>query len=84
MEYKLKTPIVLGEETIEVLKLEEPNTNKLETFGVSFAPDVIGSVKQMKAIVCSCSTNVNEGHVGVMKLRDLMGAWEKCQTSFFG
>ncbi len=84
MEYKLKTPIVLGEETVDVLKLEEPSTNRLEMFDVSFAPDVVGSIKQMKALVCACATNVNEAHVGEMKGRDLTTVWEKCQTGFFG
>jgi hypothetical protein len=82
IEYKLKTPIVLGEETIEVLQLEEPTIGKLTRFNVDLSESALSTVKGMAKLILSCSTNVTDAHVNLMKLSDLTGAIGEC-TDFF-
>ncbi len=81
-EYKLKTPIVLGDDTIDVLKLEEADANKLETFNISFSPEELFSAKGMKAMVACCATNITEAHAGKIKGKDLTAANEVCMGFF--
>lgn len=83
VEYTLKSPIVLGKDTVEVLKLEEPTVAKLESANVNLSEDALSKVKGMSALVYACSTNVTTAHIGKMKLSDLVGAVEAC-TGFFG
>ena len=82
IEYKLKSPIVLGEETIEVLKLEEPTIGKLTRFNVDLSESALSTVKGMAKLILACSTNVTDKHVNLMKLSDLTGAIGEC-TDFF-
>ena len=81
-EYKLKTPIILGEETVEVLKLEEPNIEKLNRFKVNLSEDVLTTANGMTRLLLACSTNVTEAHVKKIMLSDLTGAIGAC-TDFF-
>lgn len=83
VEYKLKSPIVLGEDTVEVLKLEEPNGKKLDMYDVSFDEASLYSVGGLMKIINACSTNTTEAHVGEMKGRDIREAGEVCLTNFF-
>jgi hypothetical protein len=82
-EYKLKHPIELGEESIETLKLEEPNIDKLELYNVDLSPEVLTTAGGMKRLLTACCTNVSEAHVGKMMASDLAGSIEVCQD-FFG
>jgi hypothetical protein len=81
-EYKLKSPIILGEETVEVLLLEEPTVAKLQRFNVSLSEEVLTSVVGMTRLLLSCCSNCGEAHIKKMKLSDLTGAIAAC-TSFF-
>ena len=82
-EYKLKTPIILGEETVEVLKLEEPDQNRLEAYDVGFGPEDLTKTAGLKKVLCACAVNVNEAHVSKMKGGDFKKAAEKCVIDFF-
>jgi hypothetical protein len=81
-EYKLKTPIILGEETVEVLKLEEPTIEKLKKFNVDLSQEALELSEGMFRIICACVTNVSEAHVNKMKMRDMVRCMKEC-VGFF-
>ena len=81
-EYTLNTPIVLGEETIEVLQLEEPTVGSLEKHNVDLSETALTTVRGMKGLVCACVSNATEAHINKMKLKDLTGVVGVC-ASFF-
>ena len=79
-EYKLQTPIVLGEETIEVLKLEDPSQEKLELYDYDYADQT--KAKGLRKLVCACVTNCGEAHIRKMKPVDIVGAGGICANFF--
>lgn len=81
-EYKLKAPIVLGEEVIEVLKLEEPTVERLKQYNVDLSHEALELCEGMFRIVCACSANASEAHINRMKMRDLVACTREC-ISFF-
>jgi len=83
IEYKLKTPIVLGEETIKVLKLDEAKGSSLKLFEVSFGEEILSSVEGLMRIINACSTNTTESHINEMRGRDIRLCGEVCLTNFF-
>lgn len=80
MEYKLKTPIVLGDETIEVLKLEEPTQARLELFDFDYSE--LTKARGMRKLLCACVSNCGEAHVMKMSPLDIAKASEVCSGFF--
>lgn len=83
VEYKLNSPIVLGDETIATLELEEPSVGKLKRNKVDLSEDALSTVEGMAKLLLACAENVTEAHINLMKLSDLTGAIGEC-TGFFG
>ena len=70
-EYKLKTPIVLGEETVDVLKLEEPDLGSLVDAGVALDEKSLQTAGGMAKLIEACAKNVTPAHVWKIKFSDL-------------
>jgi hypothetical protein len=82
VEFKLKTPIELGDETVEVLELQEPTVEKLQRCRVNLSEEALSTVDGMSKLLVSCSKNVGEAHIKKMMLSDLVNAIGVC-TDFF-
>jgi len=80
VEYKLKKPIVLGEETIEVLKLVEPTQERLEAVEYDYAE--LTTAKGLRLLLCACATNVTEAHIAKMSPKEIAWAGRACQDFF--
>ena len=81
-EYKLKTPIVLGEETVDVLKLEEPDLGSLVDAGVALDEKSLQTADGMAKLIEACAKNVTPAHVRKIKFSDLAPAVEACSGFF--
>jgi hypothetical protein len=82
VEYKLKTPVKIGEEVTEVVKLEEPTVERLKQYNVDLSQEALELCEGMFRIVCACAVNIAEAEVNRMKMRDLVGCTKEC-VSFF-
>lgn len=82
VEYKLKTPIILGAETVDVLKLEEPDLGRLIDAGVSLDEKTLQSAEGMVKLIDACSTNTTTAHIRKIKFSDLAPAVEACSGFF--
>jgi len=81
-EYKLKSPIVLGAETINALALEEPDLGKLIDAGVSLDEKDLMTAEGMGKLIEACCTNATSAHIRKMKFSDLTPAVEICSGFF--
>jgi len=81
-EYELISPITLGEETIKVIKLEEPTCATLKKFNVDLSEEALMLCEGQFRIVCACSQNAHEGHINEMKMRDLVKCSRACLDFF--
>lgn len=81
-EYKLKHPIVLGEETVEVLKLEEPTLGKMIEAEVELSEKALSTAAGMAKLIQACATNVTSAHVAKIRFSDLAPAVEACAGFF--
>jgi len=82
VEYKLKKPIVLGEETIEVLKLDEPTLGRLAECNVDLGEEGLKTASGMMNLIEACSTNTTSAHIAKIKFSDIAGAVEACADFF--
>jgi hypothetical protein len=82
-EYKLKHPIVLGEETIETLKLDAPTRKDIERspFNLRKIQEDSDMIEMFKMIEACCK-NCTCAHIDRMDARDLAGAVETCAGFF--
>jgi hypothetical protein len=80
IKYKLKSAIVLGDETIEVLELEEPTQEKLEMYDFDYSE--LTKAKGLKKLVCACVVNCGESHIAKMKPIDIAKAGTLCSDFF--
>jgi hypothetical protein len=80
MEYKLKTPIVLGDETIESLELVEPTQARLEEYDFDYAE--LTKAKGRRKLLCACVKNASEAHIMKMKPMEITKAADICAGFF--
>ena len=81
-EYKLKNPIVLGDETIEVLKFDEPTLKRLTECDVDLDEGSLKKASGMAKLIEACCKNATSAHIGEMKFSDIAGAVEVCAGFF--
>jgi hypothetical protein len=82
-EYKLISPITLGDENIEIVKLSEPECSKLKKYNVDLSEEALCICEGQSRIVLACAENIHEGHVLKMKARDLVKCSRECLSFFF-
>lgn len=82
VEYRLKTPVSVGEETVDVLKLKEPDLGSLVDAGVALDEESLQTAKGMMKLILACSTNITEAHARKIKFSDLGSAVEVCADFF--
>ena len=82
IKYKLKNPVVIGDETIEEIHLEDPTCEKLKKFNVDLSEEALLLCEGQYRIVCACAENVHEGHILKMKGGDLLRCSRECLGFF--
>ena len=81
-EYVLKTPIVIGDETISCLKFEEPTLQKLSDCKVDLSEAGLKSADGMMRLIEACTVGKDSAFIGRMKFSDVSGAVEACAGFF--
>ena len=79
-EYTLNTPIVLGDETIEVLQLDMPTKASLEEYDFDYAE--ISKAKGRRKLLCACVTNASEAQIMTMTPGEIVSASGVCENFF--